>query len=250
MTKLGLPSHSKVFLAGRVQDVAADSELQRQDPAQGTDDTTLKGFDERLRARWEEGVSVGVSGIEVFGDEERVGDDSAGVGVADDGEGVCWRAIVLGSCGRRTDLFGEGLNVWVLHPLGLVGDTLDVECVSAVAFSSTIFSRKGGPILPRLPCVGRPRVDAELAGDIVKDDWRGHCESRNAWKGGKVWLIYVVQTFENTGTKHDLHAMFIAVSWTSWTRNLPQCFPRYGQTWEHKEALSKDSDEIFGEKYA
>lgn len=141
LAKLGLPSRPKVFLAGGVQDVAADSELQRQDPANGTDDTTLKGLDERLRAGGEEGVSVGVSGIEVFGDEERVSDDLASVGVVDDGEGVCRRAIVLGSGGRCTDPLGEGLNVWVLHPLGFVGDTLDVQCVSAAVFSPTIFLR-------------------------------------------------------------------------------------------------------------
>ena len=103
------------------------------------DDATLKGCDERLRAWREEGMFVGVSGIEVFGDAETVGDDFAGVGVVDDGEGVQRRAIVFGACGRRTDLLGEGLNVWVFHPLGLVGDTLDVQCVSAVVFSSTKF---------------------------------------------------------------------------------------------------------------
>ena len=161
-----------MFLAGRVHYVVGGSELQQEDPVQGTHDTTLKSCDERLRARREECVSVGVSGVEVFGDEERVGDDFTGVGIVDDGEGVYRRAIMPGAGGKRTDLLGEGLNVWILHPLGLVWDTLDVQCVSAIIFSSMIFPKQG--VSPGLPRIRRPCIDTGFGGDIVKDDWRGH----------------------------------------------------------------------------
>ena len=142
--KEGLSGPPKVCLTGSVEHGAAESELLHEDPAQSIDDAALKGSDEWLRAGREEGLPIGVSGIEVLGNEERVGDDFARVWVLDDGEGVQWVAIALGAGGGRTDLLGERLDVWVLHPLGLVGETLDVECVSAVASSFAIFIQKGG----------------------------------------------------------------------------------------------------------
>jgi hypothetical protein len=154
LAKRRFPGCPKIFLTGRVQDVATESELQHQDASQSANYAGLEGLDEGLCARWEEGVAIGVRGIKVFSDEERVRGDFSGVGVIDNGEGVRWAAICLGAGWGCTDLLGEGRDIWVLNPFCLVWNPFDTQSISVGGNDVELlmtFVLPEDP--PRLPCV-------------------------------------------------------------------------------------------------
>lgn len=77
-------------------------------------------------------MSCGVPGVrrlEVPHNDRAVGDGRVGVGVEDEGSSVVRAPVGVRARRSCTDLLADRLDVGVLNPFGLVGDTFVVEGV-------------------------------------------------------------------------------------------------------------------------
>lgn len=80
---------------------------------------------------WENAGRVRECFLQILYDRERIGDIYPCRGIVNGGESICRRPIGFLGGGCNAELLSMGCDVWVLNPLGLVGDTFVVQDISA-----------------------------------------------------------------------------------------------------------------------